>query len=267
MKAVLASPWSDVAERFKEGTVCAGEVVRIEAYGAFVHVAPGVDGLVHVSELALGRIVRPQDVVQVGQNVQVQVKSLDLERQRLSLSMKALLGDPWDRVREKYAEDMEIEGTVEKVEEFGIFVTLEPGLTGLIPLSESNTERGRSPHRDFMVGNPVKARILAIDEPRRRLTLTRRSKEETASDEAAAPAAAPQERQPREARDGERKGARDQAPREDRRTDRREERGERRDRPSEDREKAANKAANSYRENTKLGTFADLFPAKLRRKD
>lgn len=241
MKSPQDDPWSEAVEKYDRGSVHTGEVVRLEQYGAFVQLEPGVDGLVHVSELSLARVSRPRDVVQVGQSVQVQIKDVDVARQRISLSMKSLLGDPWSRVHENYSEGMEIEGRIENVEGFGVFVNLEPGLTGLIPLSELGTERGREPQADFRVGDTATARILTIDQERRRLTLTRKSDEERQQ------RSAPR----REERGGENRGG-------DRGGNRG---GERR---PEKRGQERERATRAYRESASMGTFADLFPAKLR---
>jgi small subunit ribosomal protein S1 len=229
MRSAQEDPWGDAAARFPEGSTHTGEVVRLESFGAFIQLSAGIDGLVHVSEMSLARVVRPQDFVQVGQQVQVQVKQIDPARQRLSLSMKSLQGDPWNTIHERYAEGMEVSGTVEKVEDFGVFVLLEPGVTALLPLSEMGTERGRSPHMDFHAGHTAQARVLQIDAERRRMSLTRKSEEQRQQDS-------------------------------ERRTKAQEAESEARPPRKEQRDRAMN----SYRESASLGTFADLLAARGR---
>lgn len=171
MKSAMGSPWENLGDEFSEGGIYPGTVVRIQNFGAFVELAPGIDGLVHVSEMALRRVAHPKDVVQVGQQVQVQVVSIDAIRQRISLSMKALQADPWDAVESRYPIGKAVSGLVENVEDFGVFVELEPGLTALLPSSEMGNT-GRGPRRQFRRGDTLEASILSIDPGRRRLSLT-----------------------------------------------------------------------------------------------
>ncbi len=224
MKSVGGSPWETQADQFKEGEIYPGTVVRIQNFGAFVELAPGIDGLVHVSEMSLRRVQHPKDVVQQGQQVQVQILAVDTLRQRISLSMKALAADPWDNVETRYAIGTTVSGLIENVEDFGVFVELEPGLTALLPSSEMG-ESARGPRRQFRRGDTLEAAILAIDTGRRRLSLTLLDEETRAQRD--------RERGPRRDRDG----------------------GERR--PSA----AAHEAPPQEQA---MGTFADLFAAKLR---
>lgn len=234
LRAAEGNPWDDVSERYQPGTTCNGEVVRLEQYGAFIQLEPGIDGLVHVSELSLGRVRHPSDVVEVGQKVTVQILSVDLNRQRISLSVKALEADPWESASERYAEGTEVTGTVENIEPFGVFVSLEPGITALIPQSELATERGRDPSLDFRVGQQVTARVLSLDSVRQRLSLTRRDPEEARSAREEASEARPSGngRPPR----------RERKPAE----------------PTQWKDTSGGKGSG-------MGTLADLFPAKLRR--
>lgn len=136
MKELAQDPWDTVAATFNEGDKVTGRVVRLADFGAFVEIAPGIDGLVHVSEVSYTkRIHKPSDMVAEGDTVSVQIKGIDLEQRRISLSMKDAEGDPWLDIEEKYAPGQIVEGTVEKQEQFGIFINLEPGITGLLPKS------------------------------------------------------------------------------------------------------------------------------------
>jgi len=178
IKQAQASPWDRVGTDFVEGDVYEGTVVRLAPYGAFIQLAEGLDGLAHVSELSRRRIAHPKDVLREGDVVRCQILSIDFERERIGLSLKELEDDPWLNATERYADGAEIHGTVEAIEGFGVFIAIEPGLTGLLPKSEMATEPGRDPNLDFKVGDRVEARILALDPVQRRLTLTRRSAEE-----------------------------------------------------------------------------------------
>ena len=173
MRAARPDPWSDVEQRFQLGGNYAGRVVRLADYGAFVSLAPAIDGLIHVSELDWKRVNKPQEVVQVGDQITVRVLEIDAERRRISLSLKQASGeDPWTTAARKYPIGAVVDVTVEKVERFGVFVTLEPGLTGLIPASESNTESAGDLRRHFPVGGKVSASVLNVSPAERRLSMS-----------------------------------------------------------------------------------------------
>jgi small subunit ribosomal protein S1 len=171
MKSCSSSPWDNMADQFQEGGIYPGTVVRIQNFGAFVELAPGIDGLIHVSEMSLRRVAHPKDVVTQGQAVQVQVLGIDTMRQRISLSMKSMDADPWDSVETRYTPGTSVKGVIENVEDFGVFVELEPGLTALLPNSEMG-QAARGPRQKFRKGDTLEAAILAIDTGRRRLSLT-----------------------------------------------------------------------------------------------
>ncbi len=135
-KQTMSDPWEGVEGKLKEGEKHTGKVVRLADFGAFVELLPGVDGLIHVSEMSYTkRVNKPSEIVQVGEEVSVVVKEIDLAKRRISLSMKEAEGDPWLAAAAKYAPGTQVTGVVEKRETFGIFVTLEPGITALLPKS------------------------------------------------------------------------------------------------------------------------------------
>ncbi|MCZ6726162.1 MAG: S1 RNA-binding domain-containing protein [Acidobacteria bacterium] len=150
--------------------VLTGKVVSIKDFGAFVDLG-GVQGLVHISELARRRVQRTEDVVQPGDEVQVKVLKLDKGGRRISLSMRALEPDPWREVSSKYTVGSTVDGKVEKVERFGAFVQLEPGLSGLLPSSKMSIPAGTSASRVFRPGRELKVQIISIDARRRRISL------------------------------------------------------------------------------------------------
>ncbi|WP_034384957.1 30S ribosomal protein S1 [Deinococcus sp. YIM 77859] len=148
-----------------------GEVVEITDFGVFVNLG-GIDGLVHRSELTFGRFNHPRDVVKVGDKVQVQVIDVDENRERINLSMKALTQDPWEGAVEKYHIGQRVRGKVTNLTNFGAFVELEPGLEGLVHVSEMSwTKRVRHPNEVLKEGDEVEAVILRIDPKERRISL------------------------------------------------------------------------------------------------
>lgn len=137
MKQIMEDPWARILERFTIGNKVPGKVTRCADFGAFVEIAPGVDGLVHISEMSYTkRIVNPLDVVSVGQEVTVAIKEIDPSKKRISLSLREAEGDPWADIETRYLAGQTVEGTVEKKQAFGYFISLEPGITGLLPKSK-----------------------------------------------------------------------------------------------------------------------------------
>ncbi len=181
IKETLEDPWESGVSNFVEGQKVTGTVSRLEPFGAFVELAPGLEGLVHVSEMSWEKHVKhPKDVVSVGEQVQVEIQSLDIVRQRIGLSMKGAGKDPWSAIDENFAVGLEVSGTIENVEDFGVFVSLKGGITALIPRSEMGLESGATPHRKFSKGNEITARVLSIEPERRRMALTLKSESEMA---------------------------------------------------------------------------------------
>lgn len=155
----------------KEGDTVQGTVRSLTDYGAFVDLG-GVDGLLHVGDIAWGRIHKPEDVLSLGQQIEAKVLKIDTEKQRISLGMKQLLSHPWDSVAEKYKTGERVRGVVTRVVEFGAFVELEPGIEGLIHLSEMSwVKKVRKPSDLLKPGETVEAMILAINAGERRISL------------------------------------------------------------------------------------------------
>ncbi len=155
----------------KEGDIVHGTVRSLTDYGAFVDLG-GVDGLLHVGDIAWGRIHKPEDVLSLGQQIEAKVLKIDTEKQRISLGMKQLLSHPWDSVAEKYKTGERVRGVVTRVVEFGAFVELEPGIEGLIHLSEMSwVKKVRKPSDLLKPGETVEAMILAINAGERRISL------------------------------------------------------------------------------------------------
>jgi small subunit ribosomal protein S1 len=172
-KQLLPDPWSTVPERFPAGTRVNGKVVGVTDYGAFVQIEPGVEGLVHVSEMSWSkRIKHPSKIVKVGDEVEVVVLDVKTDQRRISLGLKQTLPDPWEAVADKYPVGTLVKGRIRNLADFGAFVEIEEGMEGLIHISDvSWTERIKHPSEKFKKGEMVEARVLKVDSQNRRLSL------------------------------------------------------------------------------------------------
>lgn len=157
-------------ERLRAGAVVEGTVASLTDFGAFVDLG-GVQGLIHISELARSRVEHPSEVLEVGDTVEVKVLKIEQGGRRIALSRKALEPDPWKDAAERFHEGAVVTGVVEKTERFGTFVQLAPGLTGLLPSSELSLPRDTSPARAFPPGRQIEVQIVSIDPRRRRISL------------------------------------------------------------------------------------------------
>ena len=167
----LAGVKEETLKKLEPGLQTEGEVVEITDFGAFVNLG-GVDGLVHRSELSHGRFNHPREVVKLGQKVKVEVLDMDLERERINLSMKKLASDPWEDVLLNYTIGQRVEGKVTNLTPFGAFVEIEPGLEGLIHVSEMSwTKRIRHPKEILEEGEDLEAMVLKIDSDQQRISL------------------------------------------------------------------------------------------------
>ncbi|MCF8112378.1 MAG: 30S ribosomal protein S1 [Desulfotignum sp.] len=172
VKQTASDPWNSVDTAFKPGDQITGKVVRLTGFGAFVEIAPGVDGLVHISEMSHARrVTRPEEVVETGEAVQVVIKSIDMDAKRISLSIKDALGDPWTGITVRYKAGDIMEGRLEKKETFGLFIGLEPGVTGLMPVSAIRSCADTRPWDQLKPGNTVQVLVQQVDEENRRITL------------------------------------------------------------------------------------------------
>ena len=161
----------ETLKKLEPGLQLEGEVVEITDFGVFVNLG-GVDGLVHRSELSHGRFNHPREVVKLGQKVKVEVLDMDLERERINLSVKKLASNPWEDVLLNYSIGQKVEGKVTNLTPFGAFVEIEPGLEGLIHVSEMSwTKRVRHPKEIVTEGDDVEAMILKIDSEQQRISL------------------------------------------------------------------------------------------------
>ncbi len=175
IKQTQTDPWEDVAPTFQSGTVVNGTVTRTAPFGAFVEIAPGIEGLVHISEMSyVKRVHKPEEEVAPGQSVAVVVKDVDPQARRISLSIRDAEGDPWAGVTDRFSPGQIVPGTVDKREDFGLFIRLEPGVVGLMPKSKIHQEAGTAPEVQWdklKPGDTVSVTIEAIDADNRRMTL------------------------------------------------------------------------------------------------
>ena len=159
--------------RLSAGQMVRGKVTRVETFGAFVDLGGGIEGLVHVSNLSRRRVENAASVVAVGQEVQAQILSILDGGKRIGLSMKVLEPDPWETATYRYSADAVVSGTVTRLAEFGAFVELEPGLEGLLHVSQMAKDRVRRPRDHVTVGETISVRIVAVEPANRRLSLSR----------------------------------------------------------------------------------------------
>ncbi|MBF0203161.1 MAG: 30S ribosomal protein S1 [Desulfamplus sp.] len=172
VRQTTQNPWDRAEQTFAIGAQLTGKVVRLAPFGAFVEIAPGVDGLVHLSEIShTRRVLKADDVLEQGQMVQVIVKDIDLKNKRISLSMKDAHGDPWNGAQSKYPTGSVVEGKVEKREKFGLFINLEPGITGLLPGSVMAKASDTSIYDKLKPGDMVNVMVSEISEENRRISL------------------------------------------------------------------------------------------------
>ncbi len=173
LKQKQANPWDTVVEKYPVNTTHHGTVVNVMSYGAFVKLEPGIEGLVHISEMSwTKRINHPNELVNIGDEIDVVILGVDREGQQLSLGMKQTQENPWDRVRERYPEGGVVTGRVRNLTNYGAFVELEEGIDGLLHVSDMSWTRKIShPNELLEKGQQVTCRVLSVDRDRRRIAL------------------------------------------------------------------------------------------------
>jgi small subunit ribosomal protein S1 len=155
------------------GQTCRGRVRNLADYGAFVELAPGVEGLLHISDMSWGRVEKADSVVSVGQELELQILRINREEGRISLGLKQITANPWEKAAEKYAAQQRLKGRVVRLAAFGAFVELEPGLDGLIPISEMSWSKRFHHSKEVLnEGDVVDVVVLAVDGDKRRISLS-----------------------------------------------------------------------------------------------
>ncbi len=185
LKQLQPEPWATVPDRFQAGQRVTGTVTRLQDFGAFVEIEPGIEGLIHISEMSWGKKVRhPSDVVKEGDRVDAVILAIKPEERRISLGLKHTQTDPWSEVRVKFPEGSQIEGPVTKIMNFGAFVQITEGVEGLVHVSEIVADRRINHPSDVLrAGQVVKALVLAIDTEKRQIKLSMKQLIPTSIDE------------------------------------------------------------------------------------
>jgi small subunit ribosomal protein S1 len=174
MKQVESNPWEIVTEKYPIGTIVSGAVRNLTNYGAFVEIEPGIDGLLHVSDISwTEKIAHPNEKYKKNDEVECMVLEIDQEKQRISLGIKQMHEDPWkNAIPEAYKPGMVVHGTVTKITNFGVFVELEDGLEGLLHISELSDQKVDSPQDIVKAGEEVNVKILRVDLEDRKIGLS-----------------------------------------------------------------------------------------------
>ena len=173
IKQMLANPWDNVEEKYPVGSIQKGEVVNVMSYGAFVKLEPGIEGLVHISEMSwVKRINHPSELVQIGDEIDVAVLGIDRKGEQMSLGIKQTQANPWDDVLDRYPTDKLVTGKVRNLTNYGAFIELEEGIDGLLHISDMSWTRKIShPSEMLEKGQEIECKILAVDTDRRRIAL------------------------------------------------------------------------------------------------
>ena len=180
LKQLTPHPWDTLAENLKEGETVKGKVVNIEDYGAFLEIMPGVEGLVHVSEITWANTpINAKEFFKLGDEYEARVVTLDKDTRKMSLSIKQLTEDPWSTIENQFPEGSKHTGTVKNITPYGVFVELSTGIGGMIHISDlSWLKRFNNPNEYTKVGNEIQVMILSIDKEGRKLQLGHKQIEE-----------------------------------------------------------------------------------------
>jgi small subunit ribosomal protein S1 len=173
LKQKQPSPWQNVADKYPVGSRHNGEVVNVMSYGAFVKLEDGIEGLVHISEMSwTKRINHPSELVSIGDKIEVQVLNINKDKQEISLGIKQVQPNPWDKVAERYPSGMQVEGVVRNLTNYGAFIEIEEGIDGLLHVSDMSWVRKVGHPSDVLnKGDKVKCVILNVDQERKRVAL------------------------------------------------------------------------------------------------
>ncbi|MBQ6158270.1 MAG: 30S ribosomal protein S1 [Thermoguttaceae bacterium] len=191
IKQTQANPWETIEQKYPEGSIITGTVRNLTNYGAFVEIEEGIDGLLHVSDMSwVRKITHPNEVVTKGQTIECKLLSIDKKNRRIALGLKQLTEDPWEnRIPNDYQPGQLVKGTVTKITNFGVFVSLEDDLEGLLHISELADHKVENPEDVVNVGDEIEVKVLRVDRQDRKIGLSRKraswTEEEAAQAEAA----------------------------------------------------------------------------------
>ena len=183
MKATAVNPWDNIEAHAHEGKTYSGKVTNLMPFGAFVEIAPGVEGLLHVSEMSwLKRVHHPSDVVKIGDQVQVEVKAIDRGAQRISLSMKSAEQDPWKDAATLWPVGKSLKAKVERLKPFGALVELADGVSAMLPMAVIKRRFGEAYRKPCSPGAELDVRVVQMDARERKVLLTLEGVEEEDAD-------------------------------------------------------------------------------------
>ena len=191
IKQTQANPWETIEQKYPEGSEITGTVRNLTNYGAFVEIEEGIDGLLHVSDMSwVRKITHPNEVVTKGQQIKCKLLSIDKKNRRIALGLKQLTEDPWEtRIPQSYQPGQLVKGVVTKITNFGVFVSLEDDLEGLLHISELADQKVENPEDVVAVGDEIEVKVLRVDRQDRKIGLSRKragwTEEEAAQAEAA----------------------------------------------------------------------------------
>ena len=171
-KQTMEDPWLKVGEKHALGQRTRGTVVNITDYGAFVEIEPGLEGLVHISEMSWTKLKHPSQKVKVGDAVEVEVLDIDPASKRISLGMKQIEANPWEEAERRYPKGTKIKGVVKNITDFGVFIGIEEGIDGLVHISDLSWKKVKHPSELFKKGQEVEAIVLNIEGANRRFSLS-----------------------------------------------------------------------------------------------
>src|SRR4029434_10921120 len=173
MKQVEADPWITIEERYRPGNPVAGRVRNLTDFGAFIELEPGVDGLLHISDMSWTRNVgHPSEILKKGQEIESQILNIDKENKRISLGLKQIQPDPWTTVAQRYPMGSRVTGKVVRLTDFGAFVELEPGVDGLLHISQMSNRSVSTPSEIVNVGDELTLLVIRVDPNERRIGLS-----------------------------------------------------------------------------------------------
>jgi small subunit ribosomal protein S1 len=174
LKQIQPHPWKEGISQFKEGEIYPGTVARLESFGVFVRLAPGIEGLIHISELSWERVKSAKEILSEGDKVDVLITKIDTAAQKVSLSLRQIKPHPWEAGISQFTEGEFYPGTVVRLESFGAFVRLAPGIDGMVHVSQIADKRIASPGEVLKIGDEVRARVLSVDNANRKISLSLR---------------------------------------------------------------------------------------------
>lgn len=172
LKQMKPNPWDTAGERYQVGAKVIGNIVNIVDYGAFVEIEQGIEGLIHLSELSWTKLKHPSQKVRVGEALEVKILEIDCANKKLSLSLKQLEPTPWDEIALKYPQGARIKGVVKSIADYGVFVSIEEGIDGLVHISDMSRKKIKHPSELFQKGQEIEAEVISIDKDKERLSLS-----------------------------------------------------------------------------------------------